>query len=130
MRIILSRSVAVAFAALLSTAPLLAPAHATDITVKLSPDTQNAIVQLPALLDQCTAGMAMRGDAQTCKSISNFLIGMGNEVKVEAQAAAKAESDKAAADKAAAATPAPAPSSTPTPTPAPSATPTAATSAK
>jgi hypothetical protein len=95
-----------AFAAIAALSMLAAPARATDITVKLSPETQNAIVQLPALLDQCIAGMAMRGDAVTCKSISNFLIGMGNEVKVQAQAAAKAEADKAA-------TPVPAPQTGP-----------------
>lgn len=108
-------------AALAAAAMFATPALATDITVKLSPDTQNAIVQLPALLDQCIAGMAMRGDAATCKSISNFLVGMGNEVKIEAQAAAKAEADKAAAAKAEAdkvsvdkvATPAAAPAAAP-----------------
>lgn len=108
----------IAFAAMTAAAlAFAAPVRATDITVKLSPDTQNAIVQLPALLDQCIAGMAMRGDAATCKSISNFLIGMGNEVKVEAQAAAKAEADKAAAAAPAAVVPpaAPAPAATPAP---------------
>jgi hypothetical protein len=94
-----------AFAAVAALIVMSAPARAADVSVKLSSDTQNAIVQLPAVLDQCVAGLTMRGDASVCKSISAFLVGMGNEVKAEAAAADKAAADKAAADKAAAAAP-------------------------
>jgi hypothetical protein len=87
---------------------MLAPAKADVISVKLSDDTQKALMQLPAVFDQCVAGLTLHGEASACKSMSNFLIGMANEVNVEATAAAKAKADKAAADKAAAAAPAPA----------------------
>jgi hypothetical protein len=102
MKILFSAARATCLAAVLTAPSMINAAHATDVTLKLSPDTQNSIAQLPAFLDQCVASLTMRGDATACKSISAFLVGMGNQVKLEAQVEAKAEAEKAAADKVAA----------------------------
>lgn len=85
-------------------AALLIPAAAIagEISVKLDDAAQNAVAQLPALLDQCVAGITMRGDPAVCRSVSNFLVALGNETRTAAKAAAdEAAADKAAADEAA-----------------------------
>jgi hypothetical protein len=82
---------------------MIVPAKAADVSVKLADGTQNAIIQLPAVFDQCVAGLTIRGDASVCKNLATFLVGMSNEVKsAQAEAVAKAAADKATADKAAA----------------------------
>jgi len=82
-------------------------ARADEVSLKIDDGGQAAVMQMPALLDSCVAGVMMRGDAMVCKGVSNFLTAFGNDVK-RAQAAAKAASDKAAADEAAKAAPPPA----------------------
>jgi hypothetical protein len=86
-------------AALIAAATAPIPASAAEITFKLDDSTQNAVLQLPALLDQCVAGVTMRGDATVCKSISTFLQSVGVEIRKEQ--IARAAADKAAADEAA-----------------------------
>ena len=95
-------------AAAIAAAVLIAsPVRASEITFKLDDSTQNAIGQLPTLLDSCVAGMTMRADASVCRSISQFLQSVATEVKNTQVAQAKAEAAKAEAAKAAAAAPAP-----------------------
>lgn len=60
---------------------LAAPARAAEITFKLDDSTQATIIQLPAALDQCVAGMTMRADASICRSISQFLQSVVVELK-------------------------------------------------
>ena len=77
-------------------------ARAAEISLKLDDGAQNAVSQLPALLDQCVSGVMVHGDAAVCRTVSNFLAALGSEVKsAQAAAAKKAASDKAAADEAA-----------------------------
>jgi hypothetical protein len=81
---------------------LASPASSAEILIKLDDGAQNAVVQLPALLDQCVSGVMLRGDATTCKGLSNFLVLLGNVTKNSQAAAAKSEAEaKAVADKAA-----------------------------
>jgi hypothetical protein len=94
------------------------PATATEVSLKLDDGAQNAVSQLPTLLDQCVSGVTVHGDATVCRTVSNFLAALGNEVKSAQAAAAKAAADKAAADEAAKKAAAP-----PSPIPAPTATP-------
>ena len=87
---------AVAAAALASSS-----VRAAELAIKLDDGAQNAVAQLPALLDSCVAGLTIRGDAAVCRSVANFLVALGNEVKSAQSLAAKAVADKAAADEAA-----------------------------
>lgn len=76
-------------------------ASATEVSLKLDDGAQNAVAQLPSLLDQCVSSIMLRGDSTVCKSVSNFLISLANEtrsVAVKAAADAKVAADKAAAD--------------------------------
>lgn len=73
-----------------------AAGQASEIAVKLDGNAQNAVAQLPALLDSCVAGVMMRGDSAVCRTLSNFLAAFGNEVRSAQAAATKAEADEAA----------------------------------
>jgi hypothetical protein len=78
-------------------ASLTTAASAAEVSIKLDDAAQNAVGQLPTLLDQCVSGVMLRGDSTVCKSISNFLIALNNETRT---AAAKAVADAKAADDA------------------------------
>jgi hypothetical protein len=69
-------------------------ARAGEVQLKLDDAAQNAVAQLPALLDQCVSGVAMRGDTSICRNVANFLVALGNEVKVQQAAVAKAAADE------------------------------------
>jgi hypothetical protein len=80
-------------------------ANAKDISITLVDQAQQATHNLPAVFDQCIAGVTLRNDATTCKAVGQFLADLSNVVTtVQAKAA---EADKAEADKAKDATPAP-----------------------
>lgn len=99
-------------AALAALVVLSSPVRAGEITLKLDDNAQNAVGQLPGLLDQCVAGVTMRADASVCRSVSTFLTAMVNEVKTTQAASEKAAADEAAkktADKPAKAKDKPAP---------------------
>ena len=104
-------------AAIAAAALASSPVRAAEVAIKLDDGAQNAVAQLPALLDSCVAGLTIRGDAAVCRSVANFLVALGNEVKSAQAAAAKAVADdaakKAAADKAASDAAAPTPAATP-----------------
>jgi hypothetical protein len=96
------RSITVAVAV---AAALLSQADASEVSLKLDDSAQNALAQLPTLLDSCVAGLTIRGDGSVCRSVGALLVGLGNEVRnAQAAAAAKAAAD-AAAKKPADATP-------------------------
>lgn len=80
---------------------LLSPAHAGEVSVKLDDSGQNAVGQLPTLLDQCVAGLTIRGDGSVCRTVGALLVGLVNEMRTAQTAAAKAAADKATADEAA-----------------------------
>lgn len=90
------------FAAMICAALSIGAAQAADVTLKLAPETQGSIAQLPSVMDKCVADLTLRGEASACKSLSGFLAGLAEKVNAEARAAVKAEADKVAADKAAA----------------------------
>lgn len=90
----------VVFAAVAAVALLSSPVRAAEVTIKLDDGAQNAVAQLPALLDSCVAGLTLRGDGAVCRSVANFLVALGNEVKSAQAIAAKAAADDAAAKKA------------------------------
>lgn len=75
---------------------LLSPVRAAEVAIKLDDGAQSAVAQLPALLDSCVAGLTIRGDAAVCRSVANFLVALGNEVKSAQAIAAKAAADDAA----------------------------------
>jgi hypothetical protein len=77
-------------------AALSSPTCAADVSLKLDDSAQSAVAQLPALLDQCVAGVTIRGDGSVCRSVSSFLVALGNEVRTAQAAAAKAAADDAA----------------------------------
>lgn len=88
-------------ALLVVTTALVMPVRATEIALKLDDGTQNAVLQLPALLDQCVSGMTMRADASVCRSISQFLQSVAGEVRNTQTAVAKKAAEEAAAKEAA-----------------------------
>jgi hypothetical protein len=94
-----------AVAALAAAVALASPSvRCAEIAIRLDDGAQNAVAQLPSLLDSCVAGLTLRGDAAVCRSVANFLVALGNEVKSAQTVASKAADDaakKAAADKAA-----------------------------
>jgi hypothetical protein len=71
---------------------LLVPgyAHASDISLPLNDTSQQAIGKLPGVLDQCVAGITVRGDPAACRLLGNLLNGLASDVQ---QAAAKADAD-------------------------------------
>jgi hypothetical protein len=80
-----------------------AASMAGEVSLKLDDSAQSAIGQLPALLDQCVAGITVHGDASVCRNVSNFLTALTNEVRAtQAKKAseAAAETRKAADEKA------------------------------
>jgi hypothetical protein len=91
------RAMTVAFLALM----VSAAAHAGEVSLKFEDSAQSAILQLPGQLDNCVAGLTIRGDATGCRAVSNFLTAIGNEIRTAQSAAAKAAADKAVADEAA-----------------------------
>jgi hypothetical protein len=84
---------------LLALAP--AAASATEVSLKLDDNAQNAVGQLPALLDQCVSGVTVHGDAAVCRTVSNFLVALGNEVRTAQATAAKIAADEKAKAEAA-----------------------------
>lgn len=79
-------------------------ALARDVSITLPDTAQQATRNLPAALDQCIAGMTLRGDSSVCKTVSNFLGVLASEVgtaqaKADADDKAKAEADKKAKPK-------------------------------
>jgi hypothetical protein len=89
-------------AAVAAVALLSSPVRAAEVSIKLDDGAQNAVAQLPALLDSCVAGLTLRGDGAVCRSVAAFLVALGNEVKSAQASAAKAAADDAAAKKSAA----------------------------
>lgn len=47
-------------------------AMAGEITVKVSDQDQQAFANLPGAVDQCVAGLQLRGDAGMCRLVSQF----------------------------------------------------------
>jgi hypothetical protein len=62
----------------------VAPAVAAEVTVKVSDQDQQAFGNLPGAVDQCVAGLQLRGDAQVCKLIAAFVTEFGAKVKAAA----------------------------------------------
>jgi len=57
------------------------PAMAAEVTVKVSDQDQQAFSNLPGAVDQCVAGLQLRGDAAVCKLIAGFATEFGAKVK-------------------------------------------------
>jgi hypothetical protein len=64
------------------------PAMAAEVTVKISDVDQQAFGNLPVAVDQCVAGLTLRGDAQVCKLIAQFAAEFGAKVEAAAPPAA------------------------------------------
>lgn len=59
-------------------------AMAAEITVKVTDQDQQNFTALSGAVDQCVAGVTMRGDAQACKLIAQFATEFGAKVKAAA----------------------------------------------
>jgi hypothetical protein len=77
--------------------PIAPAAMARDVSLPLNDAAQNLLTQLPTALDQCIAGVTLRGDPSICRSVSTVLSSLSAEV-VKAQHAAD-EAAKAEAVK-------------------------------
>jgi hypothetical protein len=60
------------------------PVMAGEITVKVSDGDQQSFAALPGAVDQCVAGLQLRGDAAMCKAIVQFATEFGAKVKAAA----------------------------------------------
>jgi len=70
------------------------PAFAGEITLKVSDEDQKAFSNLPGAVDQCVAGLQLRGDASMCRLISQFAGEFGAKVKAAAVPPPKADPKK------------------------------------
>lgn len=73
---------------------LAAPACANDLSLRLNDSQQQDIVSLPALMDQCVAGVMMHGDANMCRNISGFLTSLAASVRQAADKAVAEDQQK------------------------------------
>lgn len=60
---------------------LVAQARSAEITVKVTDQDQQNFTALPGAVDQCVAGVTMRGDAAACKLIAQFATEFAAKVK-------------------------------------------------
>lgn len=80
--------------AIIIAAVAVTAASAGDITLSLNDSSQLAVLNSPAVLDQCVAGVQLRSDIRSCQALARFVAALAAMVRQSQQIARAEDKEK------------------------------------